>query len=582
MVERNNEELMSYLKKASELCALASLPLDSSLRNVPIERVIARLNIERGLVEGRQLPFSRRPDLLAIVLVERAPDEALAQSIRAIALQSHPGVRCVIMRAVSTVDLAVLQQFVDSVDPRPMALNIWAMFESRQRAELEQANFVTFLRHGDRLHPSATAWLAIERAAGRQVEVMAWGELQPDGAGGAAWAQRNPSLHRISLLHFPYLRNAFAVSGPLAATYPGDLVRETLHNHLHLFQIWLSQRDGVRWSSHPEFFLIRADALVSERPEGAARRAYAEYSSAYAALLGSSSDQFIFLAAPRDAAAPYRLRPRPVPSTLSVIIPFRDKPELTARAVHSIANQEFPGSIEILLINNQSSDGALTAIRTELSGLPTGIHRRIVDYDAPFNHSAQCMLGAKDSRGEILLFMNNDAELLTAGALTELAAWAARSDVASVGVTIEEPQTHKLAAGMEARLAPMPYFDSIVEERSDPAFTPYVREAFGNTFAFAAVSRAAFEAVGGLDVLRFPNGYNDVDFACRARRRGYMHITLGHLQVRHAPGQSRGRTDEAVQKTLLRTLYPECAAAALTALRFDDTLGAMRARREGK
>ena len=568
---------MPYLKNASELSALASLPLDSALRNVPIERVIARLNTERGLAESGEVPFSARPDLLAIVLVERPPDEALAQSIRAIALQSHPGVRCVITPAVSTADLAALRRFVDSVDPRPTALDIWADVDGDRRAELEQANFVTFLRHGDRLHPSATAWLAIERAAGRQVEVVAWGELQPDGAGGAAWAQRNPSLHRMSMLHFPYLRNAFAVSGPLAAAYPGNLVRETLRNHLHLFQIWLSQRDGVRWSSHPEFFLIRADALASERPDGAARRAFTDYSEAYAALFRSLSSEFSFSAAPRDHAAPYRLTPRPVPDTLSVIIPFRDKPELTARAAHSIARQEFAGSIEILLINNQSSADALTALRAELSRLPAGIRWRIVDYDAPFNHSAQCTLGARASRGEILLFMNNDAELVTSGALTELAAWAARSDVASVGVAIEEPQTRKLAAGMEARLAPMPYFDSIVEERSEPAFTPYVREAFGNTFAFAAVSRAAFDALGGLDALRFPNGYNDVDFACRARRRGYTHVTLGHLQVRHAPGQSRARTDEAVQKTLLRTLYPEFTAAALTELRFDDTLGALRA-----
>ncbi|MBC7803463.1 MAG: glycosyltransferase [Candidatus Parcubacteria bacterium] len=460
-----------------------------------------------------------------------------------------------------------------------MDMVVWPDLEAADRkAGLKQATFVTFLQHGDRLHPSAAAWLAIERTAGREADVVAWGELQPDGAGGVAWAQRNPSLQLASLLHFPYLRNAFAVSTRLAAVYSGNLARETLRNQLHLFQIWLARRDGVRWFSHPEFFLIRADALVSERPEGAARRAYAEYAADYAALFETSSGEFAFMATPRGDPAPYRLTPQPVPGSLSIIIPFRDKPELTARAVRSISRQQFPGSVEIVLVNNQSAAEAITALRVELSRLPADRPCRIVDYDAPFNHSAQCALGVRECTGAVVLFMNNDAELQTANALTELAAWAARPGVASVGAAIANPQTGKVAAGMEARLAPTHYFDSIVEERSEAAFTPFVREVFGNSFAFAAISRLAFDAIGGLDSLRFPNGYNDVEFACRARRKGYTHVSLGHLMVRHEPGQSRGRTDETVQKILLRTLYPEASAAALTDLRFDGTPGATGAR----
>src|SRR3990167_4540165 len=88
---------VTYLESASERSALAALPLDSSLKNVPLERVISRLKTERGQADGGVVMGTGQTVLLAILVVERTPDEALAQSIHSIALQSHPGVRCVVI-----------------------------------------------------------------------------------------------------------------------------------------------------------------------------------------------------------------------------------------------------------------------------------------------------------------------------------------------------------------------------------------------------------------------------------------------------------------------------------------------------
>ena len=83
---------------------------------------------------------------------------------------------------------------------------------------------------------------------------------------------------------------------------------------------------------------------------------------------------------------------------------------------------------------------------------------------------------------------------------------------------------------------------------------------------------ATFAAVGRLDETVFPNGYNEVDFACRANLLGLRSLSLGHLCVTHAPGASRGRVDETPQKAMLRRLYPQVTAMALDELKLDAVL----------
>jgi GT2 family glycosyltransferase len=563
---------MKYLESAEERQALTAMPLEQLLRGVSVDRVIDRLRSERALANGGLTrPNGATSTLLVVILAERVPDQPLAESIASVALQSHPDVRCVLV-AADIRHAGAIEGFLRDVKIRPGSLEFWKTLDGENRARLQKADYVTFLRHGDRLHPSAAAWLAIEGPNGG--DVVSWGELQSDANGGTAWMQRNPNLHLVSLMHAPFLRNAFAVRTRWPAAYPGDLLRETLNNELHLFQIWLTRRESLRWASHPEFFLLRAAARASEKPEQAARRAFADYADAYAALFGNLSGEYAFTVQAHDAPAPYRLRPRHLPRTLSVIIPFRDKPNLTLRAVQSIEDQAFPGFIEIILVNNQSSAESVSAIEKGLAKLGALTRCRIIDYDKPFNHSAQCSLGVRESVGEIIVFLNNDAEILTPHALEDLAAWANAPGVATAGAAMQDPVSGKVSAGMEARLGPSPYFDSIVEEFSAPALTPFVRETFGNTFALTALSRVTFDTLGGLDALRFPNGFNDVDFACRARAKGLKHITLGHVVARHSPGQSRGRSDESAQKILLRLLYPNQSVAALSDLRFDPPLAA--------
>lgn len=564
----------SYLSETAELDALEAMPLESRYRRVQIDRVVSRLRTERSLFDGGHLRSEdAKPWLLVVVTVERAPDATLAATLASIALQSCPQVRCLLVPGNPSVTEAMVNTFLAQKGLRPAVIEFRASLDGENRAAMRKADHVCFLRHGDRLHPSAAAWLAIHAKSVSPADVTAWGELQPAADGvELAWAQRNPAFHREALLHFPHLRNAFAVSSTLASAYPGDLVRELIRNNLHLFQIWLANRPNLTWASHPEYFLIKAAENAALAPEGAAARAFEDYADAYANLFATMKKEFSFTRLAHDSPAPYKLIPVQRASSIAVVIPFRDKPGLTLRAINSLAKQSFTGFFEVVLVDNQSSSGSRARVLEGAEKFKSRFRVRVVDYNKPFNHSDQCNAGVKASLGEVIVFLNNDCEIISPTAIEEMAAWAIRPNVASVGISIVDPSTGKAHAGLDARMTPANYFDSTVEEKSAPAITPFVRRTFGNTFALCAISRDVFDALGGLDAIRFPNGYNDVDYACRSHQAGLHHVALGHLTATHAPGQSRARTDESPQKILVRMLYPAIVTQALATVTMDDVL----------
>lgn len=552
---------MNYLEAEVELAALRAMPLDSAYRGVPFDRLVKRLKEERRLARATGV-------LAAVAVLERAPDEALRETVESIALQSLGSTRCVLV-AADAEQADATQRWLGNIKLAPGDVEVWVGLDAAQRASLARQRMVTFLRHGDRLHPSAAAAIAKCRTG---ASVISWGELQPSADGSQLlWAQRNPTFDPHALQHWPYLRNAFAVESKWVAQYPGELARELVRNHLHLFQLWMLQKKDVARESIQDPLLIRANTRSAEDLANVARSAFADYADAYVEIFRQSKAYELKLL-PRESPAPYYLVPKFAPAVVSVIIPFRDKAELTIAAARSALAQHFNGYLEVILVDNQSTAESLKQVRAALAREFESGRCRLISYDKPFNHSAQCNLAVAESLGDVIVFLNNDATIQSPNAIQEMAAWAAAPSIASVGARMINPADRHETSGMSLRLQPTAYFDSIVEEASDAFLTPFVREVFGNTFACTAIARATFSAVGRLDEVAFPNGYNDVDFACRASLLGLRSLSLGHLCATHAPGASRGRVDETPQKSMLRRLYPQVTAMALDELKLDTVL----------
>src|SRR5690606_28387578 len=102
---------------------------------------------------------------------------------------------------------------------------------------------------------------------------------------------------------------------------------------------------------------------------------------------------------------------------VSIIVPFRDEPALLEKCLNSVLTRTTYGEYEIIGVNNQSSSPITFELMEAYRANP---RIRFVDYDDAFNFSAIVNRGANEARGDYLVLLNNDIEIITWQWLEEL------------------------------------------------------------------------------------------------------------------------------------------------------------------
>ncbi len=132
--------------------------------------------------------------------------------------------------------------------------------------------------------------------------------------------------------------------------------------------------------------------------------------------------------------------------------------------------------------------------------------------------AACCNLGAKDSIGEILIFLNNDCQVL-AGWLKPILEAFEDKKVAIVGAKLLDAQARIQHVGIKFSKKRIPYHPHMGEE-DNPKDNKTV-DVLAVTGALMAVRKYFFNEVGGFSE-EFPEGnYEDVDLCLQARKLGY-------------------------------------------------------------
>jgi GT2 family glycosyltransferase len=212
-----------------------------------------------------------------------------------------------------------------------------------------------------------------------------------------------------------------------------------------------------------------------------------------------------------------------------------------------LAQQELRAKPEVILIDNQSRPENRRAVEAMAATLlPKSFWVRHLAYDAPFNKSAQDNLGAASAAGEVVVFLNNDARLVDRETLQILTDWATVEGVASAGPRFIGKGGRLVSSGVHTypAVAGKPAF---IRENECDELSRTVHYTAGNSFACAAVSKAAWGRIGALDEEVFKGQYNDADFDLRALEGGFRHVFVGSVECYHEPGRSETRTIEHVR-----------------------------------
>ncbi|WP_375772818.1 glycosyltransferase [Archangium gephyra] len=223
---------------------------------------------------------------------------------------------------------------------------------------------------------------------------------------------------------------------------------------------------------------------------------------------------------------------------VSIIVPFKDKPELLSQLWRSFRAKTQWDNWQLILVSNNSVNPRTFELLDELED------PRILKltWNHPFNYSAVNNFAARHADGELLLFLNNDIEVIDEGWMEELIAQAQRPEVGLVGPLLLFPNGLVQHAGVvlgPGGFATHPFW----RYRPDEQWTPFgrmdhTRDYLAVTSACVMVRREVFEAVGGYDE-RFRVSGSDVELALRIVKRGLRCVYTPHTRLVHHESATR-------------------------------------------
>ncbi|HYF06229.1 MAG TPA: glycosyltransferase family 2 protein [Acetobacteraceae bacterium] len=244
------------------------------------------------------------------------------------------------------------------------------------------------------------------------------------------------------------------------------------------------------------------------------------------------------------ALAPHHLRvvwPIPQPAPLvSVVIPTRDRAALLEAAAEGVLNRTDYKTLELLVVDNGSEEAETLALFERLRRDP---RVRIIPAPGPFNYSALNNRAAAEARGEVLLLLNNDIEVMDAGWLHELVAQAMRPEVGAVGAKLLYADGTLQHGGVVTGAGGVAGHYGLGASRADPGSfgaLALVRQVSAVTGACLAVRASVYREVGGLDERNLAVAFNDVDFCLRIGERGYRILWTPFAELYHLESVSRG------------------------------------------
>ncbi len=236
-----------------------------------------------------------------------------------------------------------------------------------------------------------------------------------------------------------------------------------------------------------------------------------------------------------EAAAPSLTRtPR-----VSVIIPTKFRMDLLATALDALAHRTHYPDLEVVVVDNGSTDVRLLEIIAAARQSFEVIHIRD---EGGFNFSRLVNTGVRASSGEMIVLLNDDVEPRGEKWLHRIVESLLQSDVGAVGVRLLYPNGALQHAGVMMGIGGMcgHLWKGLSEEQA--ACLPYViypGERTAVTGACMAARRDMFDAVGGFDEV-FPVSLNDIDFCLRIRASGKKIIYRGDAVLIHHESMSRG------------------------------------------
>lgn len=225
---------------------------------------------------------------------------------------------------------------------------------------------------------------------------------------------------------------------------------------------------------------------------------------------------------------------------ISVIIPNKDHTDDLEVCLKSLYEKSSYKNFEVIIVENNSTEKETFEYYEVLSQKHSNI--KIVTWEGNFNYSAINNFGVNYAKGEYILLLNNDVEILNDNCLEEMLMFAQRKDVGAVGAKLYYSDDTVQHAGVILGLGGTAGHAHKHFNRTHPGYmarASIAQNLSACTAACLMMRRDVFDEVGGLDEI-FEVAFNDVDLCMKIRKKGYLIVFTPYAELYHYESKSRG------------------------------------------
>lgn len=238
---------------------------------------------------------------------------------------------------------------------------------------------------------------------------------------------------------------------------------------------------------------------------------------------------------------------------ISIVIPSKNQYKVVKRCIDSIYEKTTYHNFEIILVDTGSDDMSVWGYYDHLAANHKNF--KMVKWpEKPFSYARSCNEGARQAKGELLMMLNNDTEVITPDWLQLMAGDAQRPEIGAVGCLLFYPDKYHIQhagvgvglGGIAANSFQMMTLDQPMTQTQHL----YINTKHDMTVVTAAclmIRKELFEKIGGFDE-GYRITYNDVDLCLRIRELGYYNLYTPYARLLHHESITVGLPEEAAKR----------------------------------
>lgn len=409
---------------------------------------------------------------------------------------------------------------------------------SNEALAMASGEFIGFLDHDDQLLSNALYEVVLMLNRNASADFIYSDEILISKRGKPVFAYFRPDFSLDYMLSHCYIVHFVVIRASILKKIGGFRAEFKVSQDYDLFLRVLSQTRNVlhipkilyKWRQYES----STGHLLKERVMESSRRAlqdFADREGIKGVVWGTKN--FNFFRLKRDILD----RPK-----ISIIIPTKDRIDLLKRCIESIQNRSSYDNYEIIIVDNMSQEEETAAY---LDGLGKSYENcRIIKFNEKFNYSKLNNYAAEFARGEHLLFLNNDIEVLNSDWLEAMLEQSQRDEIGCVGAKLLYPDRKIQHVGVVVGWGGRAEHIYKWLHSNDIGYMGHfvsIRNYSAVTAACMMLRKSIFNEVGGFDE-RFEIGFGDVDLCLRVRELGYENLFTPYAELLHYESATRGRS----------------------------------------